>query len=226
VQEKLNTQIGALVRTTASTWGASFLRARQVYSAVVRPAMTYGAAAWHTPTKSPNRKAQGMAAKLERIQNKCLRIVAGAYRATPIRSLETETFTPPIDLYLDSRLATFQKRLENSEVGQVIGNACNWIKARIKSRRGRKSNRKTAINEQRESWNREQEEWFRQDQPTHQRFTEKQKVLAAWKDRWQKQETRRKKEDVWDQVKRPPDPAILKLYKGLHKAESSMLIQL
>jgi hypothetical protein len=137
-----------------------------------------------------------MTTKLEHTQNKCLRIVTEAYRATLIYSLETETFTLPIDLYLDSRLATFQKQLENSEVGQVIGNVYNWIKARIKSRRGYKSNRKTAINEQRESWNREQEEWFRQDQPIYQRFTEKQKVLAAWKDRWQKQETERKKKDI------------------------------
>jgi hypothetical protein len=37
-KEKAATQIGALHRATASTWGASFLRARQVYSAVVRPA--------------------------------------------------------------------------------------------------------------------------------------------------------------------------------------------
>ena len=44
VQKKASTQIGALVRTTASTWGASFLQARQVYSAVVRPAIAYGAA--------------------------------------------------------------------------------------------------------------------------------------------------------------------------------------
>ena len=56
VQKKASTQIGALVRTTASTWGASFLRARQVYSAVVRPAMAYGAAIWHTPVKGPNGK--------------------------------------------------------------------------------------------------------------------------------------------------------------------------
>jgi hypothetical protein len=117
VQEKSSKQMGALIRTTASTWGASFLRARQVYSAVVRPAIAYGAAVWHTPIKGPKEVAQGMAAKLERIQNKCLRVVAGAYKATPIRSLEVETFTPPIDLYLDGRLAAFQKRLEDSEVG-------------------------------------------------------------------------------------------------------------
>jgi hypothetical protein len=128
--------------------------------------MTYRTAAWHTPIKSLNRKAQGMAAKLGHIQNKCLRIVAEAYRTTPICSLETETFTLPIDLYLNSRLAMFQKQLENSEVGQVIRNVYNWIKARIKNRR-HKSNRKTAINKQRESWNREQEEWFKKEGPIY-----------------------------------------------------------
>ena len=65
-----------------------------------------------------------MAAKLELIQNKCLRVVAGAYRATLVHSLEIETFTLLIDLYLDSRLAAFQDRLANSEVGQFIENSC------------------------------------------------------------------------------------------------------
>jgi hypothetical protein len=102
-----------------------------------------------------------VAAKLERIQNKCLRVVAGAYRATPIRSLEVETCTPPLDLYLDSQLATFQKRLENSEVGRVIENSCNWIQDRIRIRRGRKTTRKITRKEQREVWIQEREGWFR-----------------------------------------------------------------
>lgn len=152
VQEKSSTQIRAPVQTTASTWGASFLRARQIYSAVVRPALAYRAAVWHTLSKGPNGKAQGMAAKLEKIQNKCLRAVAGAYRATLIRSLETETFTPPMDLYLDSRLAAFQKRLEDSEVGRVIENACNWIKARIRDRKGHRITRRLATKEPRKAW--------------------------------------------------------------------------
>jgi hypothetical protein len=74
--------------------------------------------------------------------------VAGAYRATPIRSLETETFTLPIDPYLDSQLAAFQKQLENSEDGQVTENSCNWVRARIRNRRRRKTARKSAIKEQ------------------------------------------------------------------------------
>ena len=44
VQEKASRQIGALTRIIASTWGASFTRARQVYTAVIQPALTYGAA--------------------------------------------------------------------------------------------------------------------------------------------------------------------------------------
>lgn len=35
---------------------------------------------------------------------------------TPTRTLELEIHVPPIDLYLDSRLAAFHDRLANSEV--------------------------------------------------------------------------------------------------------------
>ena len=40
-----------------------------------------------------------------RCKNTCLRLVSGAYKATPIAALETETYTPPLDLYLDAKLA-------------------------------------------------------------------------------------------------------------------------
>jgi hypothetical protein len=33
------------------------------------------------------------------------------------------------------------------------------------------------------------------------------------------------KPDCWDQIKRPPDPAVLQLQKGLQKAESTIIIQ-
>src|SRR5436190_18179304 len=46
---KMKTQTNALIRITASTWGATFTSARQIYSAVIRPALAYGAAVWHPP---------------------------------------------------------------------------------------------------------------------------------------------------------------------------------
>ena len=95
-----------------------------MYSAVVRPALAYGAGVWHTLGQN---SARGLAAKLQPIQNKCLRAVAGAYKATPVRALETETYTPPLDLYLDGRLAAFRARLATSQVGQLIQEAYKVI---------------------------------------------------------------------------------------------------
>jgi len=47
--------------------------------AVIRPTISFAAAIWHTPSE----KVVGVAAKLQLIQNKCLRTVLGAYKATP-----------------------------------------------------------------------------------------------------------------------------------------------
>ena len=58
--------------------------------------------------------ARGLVAKLLPTQNTCLRVITGAYKTTPIRVLETETYTPPLDLYLDKRLVAFRDRLTNS----------------------------------------------------------------------------------------------------------------
>jgi len=79
---------------------------------VIRSAVAYGAgAAFHTPTERDG-KPRGATKEFNRIQNTCLRLVLGAYRATPARSLETEAACPPIDLYLNKRLADFEARLE------------------------------------------------------------------------------------------------------------------
>jgi len=73
--------------------------------AVVRPALAYGAGVWHIPGKD---LVQGLAAKLLPTQNTCLRVVAGVYKAIPIRVLETKTYILLLDLYLDERLVVFR----------------------------------------------------------------------------------------------------------------------
>ena len=92
--------------------------------AVVRPALAYGAGVWHIPGRD---LTQGLAAKLLPIQNKCLRVVVGAYKATLIRALEIEIYTLLLNLYLDGRLAVFRDRLANSQVGQAIQEVCKVI---------------------------------------------------------------------------------------------------
>ena len=130
---------------------------------------------------------------------------------------------------MDSRLAAFQDRLAGSEVGQLIQNTCSAIRARIRNKRGRRAKPKALGWEQKKEWAKERTEWTQQNHPTRRITTEKQKVIAAWKSRWQAQETQNQgihTQDYWDQIKRPPDPTILQLHRNLQKAESAMLIQL
>jgi hypothetical protein len=141
-------------------------------------------------------------------------VVAGAYKATPIRALETETYITPIDLYLDGRLAAFREKLANSQVGQTIQEACKVIQRRLRNRKGRRRGYRPIPSVAKDSW----AEARRSDIGES---TESKRVLEAWVRRWQAST----RPDTWDRVLRPPDPKILKLHIGLRKAESSALVQ-
>lgn len=110
ITAKLETQQHALTRVTAYAWGLSLIRAREVYVKVIRSAITYEASACATPIAEG--KLRGIAKYLATTQSHCLRAVAGTYKATPIRSLEKEVDTPPLDIYLNKRLVDFEMRLE------------------------------------------------------------------------------------------------------------------
>lgn len=46
VEEKAGVQMQAMSRLTQSTWGATFKKSKLIYSAIVRPALTYGSSIW------------------------------------------------------------------------------------------------------------------------------------------------------------------------------------
>ena len=60
-----------------------------------------------------------------------------AFKATPIRQLETESYVPPLDLWLNRRIARFQARMEHLRIAQKIKDACSTIRARILGRTSR-----------------------------------------------------------------------------------------
>jgi len=72
-------------------------KARIIYQAVVCLALSYGAALWYKHTSNAS-KPKGIAVRLQMQQNQGLRIVLGAFKATPICQLETESYVPPLDL--------------------------------------------------------------------------------------------------------------------------------
>ena len=91
-------QTNALTRIATSTWGATFGKSKLVYAAVVRPALAYGTPIWFSPEGKEATK-RSLLRPLEVIQNRCLRTIAGAYKATPIPLLESETGFLPVRDY-------------------------------------------------------------------------------------------------------------------------------
>ena len=90
----------ALSRLVTSTWGPSARNSRLLYSAVVRPTLTYGSQEWSMRLDGKSHPVATLA-PLHRVQNECLRKVSGAYKRTPRAIVERETGVTPIDLYLE-----------------------------------------------------------------------------------------------------------------------------
>lgn len=72
------------------------------------------------------------------MQNKCLRTIAGAFKATSIPVLEAETFIAPIDVYLDHFQAKAQYRLCVGSQAKFIVIACTAIANKLQGKAGHK----------------------------------------------------------------------------------------
>jgi hypothetical protein len=65
--------------------------------------------------------------------------VLGAFKATPIRQLETEAYVPPLDIWLNGRIARLEARLERMGLARQINDAYATIRTqlRLRTQRGR-----------------------------------------------------------------------------------------
>jgi hypothetical protein len=88
----------SLQRLCKSTWGATFQKARHLYTAVVRPAITYGCPVWTQATRDIGPSSRKTKA-LEQIQNQALRHIIGAYKSVPEAVLQNEADIPLLTLY-------------------------------------------------------------------------------------------------------------------------------
>jgi hypothetical protein len=68
---------------------------------------------------------------MAREQTKCLHVAAGAYKATAMEQLETETAVYPLDLYLNKRPADFEARLQANGMADKIRGACVALRAKL-----------------------------------------------------------------------------------------------
>jgi Reverse transcriptase (RNA-dependent DNA polymerase)/Endonuclease-reverse transcriptase len=195
-RQKAVTQLKALTTLASPTWGLTFIKARQIYLSVVSPLLTYNASVWST-SLSPTTLLP-----LERIQNQALRAITGAYKATPIHTLEVEAFIPPLKLRLKKLTQASYERNENSILLEEKNEALLWIRKRTKPKRGRqRSEAMTEVNRKEVS-------------------CEEVNVLDHWKAHWLTLPRDKLA------ITQAPTAEILLLHKGLFKSESSMLIQL
>jgi hypothetical protein len=128
-QQKGLAALGVFKQVTSSTWGASFTRARLLFNSTIRSAVTYGAAVWHSPEKQMRNL---VIHAISKIQACGLRIMAGTYRATPIRELEQETFIPPIDIFCNELRARHLCCTYKSAPGHYITEQCQVIRSRLR----------------------------------------------------------------------------------------------
>ena len=112
--------------------------------------MTYGSTVWHTPREIKKNKAT--TSKLSVMQNKCLRTVTGAFKATPVEVLEAETFIAPMELHLDNLQTKSRYRLRAAGQAKLISKACNTIANKLRGKAGRKRTQHLTPGELKYEW--------------------------------------------------------------------------
>ena len=141
ILSRMKTQRFALSGIAAMTWGPSLIRTRQIYISVIRSVLTYAASTFSTLDNTlggAKRRGKGIVAKLEAEQNKCLRIVTGAYRSTPIKALEAEANCAPIGIELAKRAAAFELKAANGQAWPHAWGRIKRLVANARRSRGRK----------------------------------------------------------------------------------------
>ena len=227
IMQKMKSQINTLSKTTGSTWGLLLIQARQVYTAVVRPALTYEALAWHQPHQQPfpilKPTKVGITAKLAKQQNMCLQLVTDTYKATPLITLEAEAYIPPLDLHLDSVVSRALKRMKKSGMACQIEAACTVIRKKLRRREQNHQVFLTVIAHFKSlpaDWT---QFWIPPTEDTQSKLqnSAKRELLCRWKTQWAVRKS------LWEKIETSESThKMLRLHKGLFKAQSFIAIQL
>ena len=117
ILQKAQKALSSLSRTSYSTWGFPVLTSCLVYTAILRSLLSYTVRIWFNPL----RKSSNISS-LSTFQNKCLRLIGGAFKATPSFLLESELFLLPLDLYFKFRTACFLSSIQTSFLKTLLDN--------------------------------------------------------------------------------------------------------
>jgi len=84
IEKKGTKKLNIMRKLVGTNWGADKNILKQVYTSTVRPHLEYASTAWTTAAKSNTKK-------LDKVQNKSLRIITGGMKTTPLTEMEKTT---------------------------------------------------------------------------------------------------------------------------------------
>ena len=122
ILQKAQKALSSLSRTSYSTWDFPVHTSRLVYTAILRSLLSYAVGIWFNPL----RKSSNISS-LVSFQNRCLRLIGGAFKATPSFLLESELFLLPLDLYFKFRTACFLSSIQNSPLKYFLDSIFSTI---------------------------------------------------------------------------------------------------
>ena len=140
-QAKGKVQLTSLTALSKSTWGATFLKARHIYTAVVKPVLTYGCPIWYTPGEDTTSK-NTQNPILQHLQAQALRTITGAYRSTPIALLHHEAQVSPLDLSLAKTTLTHTRKTCQTQAWNTIQKRCQEVATQIRANQRQKQRRR------------------------------------------------------------------------------------
>ena len=113
VQTKVAKGVNIMYSVSHRNWGVDREMLTRLYKAIVRARMDYGCCLYDTA-------ANKYLAKLDIIQNQCLRIIIGARKTTPIVSLEVEANIEPLRLHRKQLILNYYARVAELPVECAI----------------------------------------------------------------------------------------------------------
>ena len=112
-------KLDLLKHLSHTTWGADLKTLTRLYLMLIKPKIDYGLEAY----SSANEKTL---AKLEPIQNNALRIATGAFRSSPIASLQTISGIKPLVYFRNNKILNYFLRIisnDNNPMNSIIQNS-------------------------------------------------------------------------------------------------------
>ena len=213
ILQKAQKALSSLSRTSYSTWGFPVLTSRFVYTAILRSLLSYAVGIWFNPL----RKSSNISS-LSTFQNKCLRLIGGAFKATPSFLLESELFLLPLDLYFRFRTACFLSSIQTSSLKTLLDNIFSNISHYASSVKKPLKESSTISPYWKFTW---------LNQLTTNQASSKKELqklfVKEWENQWEEKE--RRSYSGWQVFCQKPHHNNLKLYKKLQKAEASLLLQ-